>query len=366
MHKKLLTLAFSLLVWLSPITINAQTLELQAVEDFINLDSGEVPYYLDLAGTRNALAINAAKEEYREKFARAEYEFLGSDGLYDITIHALGEIDGDGEYRLLVNGLEIGAAINPPVDEDYKVIEHTFEGVALTFASIIAVESNAVSNGIIPEGDGYAFARGRWRSLHITPSSNDSVSQNNSVDLGITLNAVGSEFTQDQSTTFFMSVINLSSEHAATNAVIDVVLPASVEFEASADCSASATGARCFLPELSASESLSLSFMARLIDNGEFEITASVTADQTETDNNNNSATVTLSVTEAVATESDDTETDGTDNIDNSTNGTTNANTSANVSTNVVEELDAEAGAAWALLFVLLISYWRRFKLVAR
>jgi hypothetical protein len=353
MHNQLLTLAFSLLFWLAPTAITAQTLELQAVEDFINLDSGEVPYYLDLAGTRNALAINAAKEEYREKFARAEYEFLGSDGLYDLTIHALGEIDGDCEYRLLVNGIEIGAAINPPVDEDYKVIEHTFKGVALNFASIIAVESNAVSNGIIPEGDGYAFARGRWRSLFITPSSDDSVSQDFNVDLGLTLDVIGSELTQNQSTTFFISTINLSSESAATNAVVDIELPASVEFEASAECTASATGARCFLPELPASESLSLSFVGRLIDSGDVAITASVMADQTDPDNNNNSPSINISVAEAAAAEPDDTVTDQTDNTNDSTDATTTEETSA--------ESDTAAGAAWALLFILMICRCRRY-----
>jgi hypothetical protein len=358
MHNQLLTLAFSLLFWLAPTAITAQTLELQAVEDFINLDSGEVPYYLDLAGTRNALAINAAKEEYREKFARAEYEFLGSDGLYDLTIHALGEIDGDCEYRLLVNGIEIGAAINPPVDEDYKVIEHTFKGVALNFASIIAVESNAVSNGIIPEGDGYAFARGRWRSLFITPSSDDSVSQDFNVDLGLTLDVIGSELTQNQSTTFFISTINLSSESAATNAVVDIELPASVEFEASAECTASATGARCFLPELPASESLSLSFVGRLIDSGDVAITASVMADQTDPDNNNNSPSIAITVAEAVATDPDDSVTDQTDNsgdgMDSSTTeDTTTEDTSA--------ESDTAAGATWVLLLILMICRCRRY-----
>jgi len=349
MRNKLFILACSLLYWLAPAASYAQTIELQAVEDFINLDSGEVPYYLDLAGSRNALAINAAREEYRGKFARAEYEFLGSDGLYDITIKALGEIDGDCEYRLLVNGVEIGAAINPPVAEDYQVIEHTFVGVSLNFASTIAVESNAVSNGIIPEGDGFAFARGRWRSLVIAPSSDDSVSQNNTVDLGLTINAVGDELTQGQTTTFFINAINLSADNAATNAVVEIDLPESIEFAASANCIQSASGALCFLPELSASQSQTVSFMGRLANSGDFDIAVLVTADQTDTDNDNNNATITISVSEEMPVQSNDTETD-TDQMDNSTNN------------NSAAEADANGGAIGFLLFALMTTCYRRYR----
>lgn len=36
----------------------------------------------------------------------------------------------------------------------------------------IAIESNSHTNGLIPEGDGTAWARGRWSELSIKPSNN--------------------------------------------------------------------------------------------------------------------------------------------------------------------------------------------------
>ena len=62
--------AFALLVSLTASgLLYAETITLQALDDFPSIDAGEVPYTAE--NVRDALQINAAVEEYRDKFARA-------------------------------------------------------------------------------------------------------------------------------------------------------------------------------------------------------------------------------------------------------------------------------------------------------
>ena len=87
----------------------AQSVVLQAI-DFPDIAEGAVPYYID--DNRSALAIDAAIVEYRNKFARAVDTFEGESGFYDLSLVTLGEIDGEGEYRVLINGTVIGHVTN--------------------------------------------------------------------------------------------------------------------------------------------------------------------------------------------------------------------------------------------------------------
>jgi len=100
------------------------TLVYDATTDFPAIGAGEVPYYVDAA--RNALAINASVVAYRDKFARATTTFDGAAGRYDVTITALGEVDGECSYRLLVNGTLIGTKQNVRVATDYGAQNHIF------------------------------------------------------------------------------------------------------------------------------------------------------------------------------------------------------------------------------------------------
>jgi len=269
-------------------TCQAQSLELQAISDFTNFDSGEVPYYLDIAGDRKVLAINAAIPEYRDRFARAEHEFIGADGLYDITINALGEIDGDGMYRLLVNGIVLGAAVNSPVSVDYTIIEHTFKGIALTSPATIGVESSAVSNNKIPEGDGYAFARGRWKSVTINPSESVSVEPAASTDLAISLSTLNSKLISGNEVPFIATVVNASAETTATSPTIEFQLPDGIEFVSSETCVANATGARCALPQLAPNDTGSVALTTTLLKEGWQSVSASVASAQSDSDRSNN------------------------------------------------------------------------------
>ena len=322
-----------------PVSLNAQSIELQAISDFTNRESGAVPYYLDIAGQRNVLAIDAAIPEYRNKFARAEHEYIGPEGIYDITINAMGEIDGDGTYRLLINGIVQGVAVNPPVSVDYTIIEHTFPSIALSMETMIAVESNAVSNDTIPEGDGYAFARGRWQSVVLSaPDDTSTVVTDNAIDLALDLSTVEGLAQDGTQIPIIVSVINQSETTTATTPVISFDLPEGVEFANGDLCSAIRTGVQCELPEIAPGEITNTSFNVDITQAGWLSISAAISSDQADTERSNNTATLAFESSAADgsdATNSEnntDTNTDATNQPDNQTVPDTDSTTQGNLS----------------------------------
>ncbi|WP_162555728.1 T9SS type A sorting domain-containing protein [Reichenbachiella versicolor] len=152
---------------------------LNALEDFndLNID-GFVPAYKDEG--RKALAVNAGT--YKEMFAAATTIFSGNKGIYDITITTVKEEDGESTYRLRISGQLIGEFQNPETEIDMEATTHTFDNVVLKEGDVIQVEFNSTSNGKIPEGDAFAFARGRWRQLHITCGSIECPEDENCID----------------------------------------------------------------------------------------------------------------------------------------------------------------------------------------
>lgn len=146
-----------------------------AVRDFPKTDGGEVPYKVPPKDAwRQVLSINAGVPAYRDKFARAEKIYEGETGTFDVTIVTLTEFDGECVYRLLVDGKVVGTFTNPRVGEagDFKEYRHTWKGVELKSGVKLAVESNTASNDLIPEGDGFAWARGRWSQIELSPVAN--------------------------------------------------------------------------------------------------------------------------------------------------------------------------------------------------
>ena len=138
-----------------------------AIKDFKDKNDGEVPLYVDKK--RKAVAINAAKESYRGKWAKASIAFKGKSGKYDLTITTLTEEDGECTYKLFINDKEVGKYQNPRVkkDKDSEPNKHTWKGITVNAGDKISVASNSHSNGIIPENGAFAWARGRWRQLEL-------------------------------------------------------------------------------------------------------------------------------------------------------------------------------------------------------
>lgn len=149
------------------ISPSAQSVTLDATEDFSVLNAGEVPYYIDKGN--DALGIDARKIEYRNLFARATTPFVGSSNLYDVTFTYMTEEDGEPLYRLLVNnqvvGTYRGAYIGKDSAKDLQPNTHVWRGISLNPKDEIAIESASHTNGEIPENGGTAWARGRWQSL---------------------------------------------------------------------------------------------------------------------------------------------------------------------------------------------------------
>ncbi|MDO6693317.1 hypothetical protein Q4574_08475 [Aliiglaciecola sp. 3_MG-2023] len=144
--------------------ISDYTRILYATEAFTIERTGEVPYYRHKA--ENALAINAVNTHYRNKFAYADYTVEAKEaGMQTLTLVTLAEIDGESTYTVSINGQEIGRFTNPKTLEDYQEIYFHLHQVNLNKGDRIRVASKAVTNGKIPENNGTAFARGRWRAL---------------------------------------------------------------------------------------------------------------------------------------------------------------------------------------------------------
>ncbi|MGJ8639691.1 MAG: PKD domain-containing protein [Opitutaceae bacterium] len=162
---------------------NPESFDYIALNDFTlsPAENGRAVYYEDTS--RNALAIDASNAAYQNKFARAEMTFSGRGGSYDVTIKALKEYDGECTYRLYVNGVLVGEKTNDRVSEaeDFDPQDHLFKNISIPAGATVAVESDVASNGLIPEGDAYAWARGRWRSMQIVTTT--------SINNGITVNA---------------------------------------------------------------------------------------------------------------------------------------------------------------------------------
>jgi len=151
----------------APTESDAGATVLAAMTDFHFAVSGEfVPGYKD--ERQRAMAIDAAR--YPGKFAAAESEFQGQAGIHDLVLTTLTETDGESSYRLLVAGKKVGEVQNPESFSDYGKVTHRFNAIALKSGDAIRVEFNSASNGKMPEGNGFAFSRGRWRSVTILAS----------------------------------------------------------------------------------------------------------------------------------------------------------------------------------------------------
>ncbi|MEM1157902.1 MAG: putative Ig domain-containing protein [Verrucomicrobiota bacterium] len=150
----------------------AQTSYSVTATSISDLSSGNAPFSVD--SVRGALQIDAANESYRDEWARATVSPGLSAGLYDIKVTAMQETDGESPYQVLVNGFVVGTKINDyifnTVIPDYTEQEHIFANVYIPAGATISVESQAVTNGEIPEGGGTAYSRGRWTMLDIQPA----------------------------------------------------------------------------------------------------------------------------------------------------------------------------------------------------
>lgn len=144
---------------------NIEKLIYQAFFDFEYVSkNNNVPFYKDKP--RICLAINAV--EYKDKFSTAVTTFRGKSGLYDIKFTSMKETDGESTYSIKINGKQIGEFQNPATEIDYELNHYSLSKIYIQNGQLIEIDFNSHSNGIIPEGEGFAYSRGRWRAIEFS------------------------------------------------------------------------------------------------------------------------------------------------------------------------------------------------------
>ncbi|RED49271.1 hypothetical protein [Seonamhaeicola aphaedonensis] len=147
--------------------VKSDTFVLNSINDFKIDDDAEAVYYQEKK--RGTLAINAAKIELRDKWASASLYFEGETGYYSAELNTITENDGESNYEFYVNGRILKALVNPETSESFKEVKLKIGKLFLKKGDKIKVASKAVTNGKIPENDGTAWSRGRWKSLILSP-----------------------------------------------------------------------------------------------------------------------------------------------------------------------------------------------------
>ena len=149
-----------------PSTIN-NTIVLQALKDFKVDTTSAAVYYKERK--RGTLAIRANKKNQRNKLALAKTKFQGETGYYHAVLHTLAENDGESTYKIYTNKSELKTVKNPAVADGFKDTKLSLGVVFFKKNGILKIGSKAATNGKIPEHEGTAWSRGRWRSLTLTP-----------------------------------------------------------------------------------------------------------------------------------------------------------------------------------------------------
>ena len=183
----------------------------------------------------------------------AEITYNGSDADVTFSVKAVGEPDGECTYEIFVNEVKVGenqatrihgTSVAPYTYEDLPINTET---IALKKGDVIRVTSNQVSNNLVPEGDGFATARGRWVSVDIcgegvVPPAAESVSfsdlppafstsdlnipfkvnytVNEARDINVAIKTPGDEFVKNKTITV---------QKGSGTEIITVVLDAAVE-----------------------------------------------------------------------------------------------------------------------------------------
>ncbi|WP_375586265.1 hypothetical protein [Cyclobacterium xiamenense] len=127
---------------------------------------GFSPAYYDKV--RGAIAINTV-EQPTDQWAAASTLFGEETGMYTIRFTSLLESDGESTYMLRIDGKKVMEFQNPRIHgkgmSEYAPHEVRVADVPIETGSLIQVEFLPHSNGLVPEGEGFGFARARWKSI---------------------------------------------------------------------------------------------------------------------------------------------------------------------------------------------------------
>jgi len=145
----------------------------RAVESFQAVtDSDFAPFYREQSSPQSSehgVAIDTVRHAGRA--AAAEMVYPGEPGNFTLHLTAVAEEDGESTYHIVVNGRALEQRRNPAVAEKRVRVEHRWGPHFLKKGDRIRIVFAGATNGKIPERGGTAWARGRWRSLSITPAA---------------------------------------------------------------------------------------------------------------------------------------------------------------------------------------------------
>ena len=280
----LLSLAFSLAAGGK---LSAETITLNALDSFSSVEDGAIAYQRN--EERGSLFIDTTATGFEGQFARATTSFTGTGGNYEFTLTTLAEAAGQSTYRIMVNGVIAGTASNELTTENFAVQQHTFTDVFVPTGATLSVESNAASNGLVPQDAGFAYASGHWQSLVV---QNDAVDA--TVDLQLSATVTETDLRAGDTFTININAENASDLTTATSPLIAIQLPATIDFAPPAECvlRSASTTLTCELPEIGPQQSAQLSIPAVINATGQISIDVSVNADQSDADITNNQSTV--------------------------------------------------------------------------
>ena len=136
-------------------------------------------------GGRNAVQINTVQQP-TDEWAAATGTFKGEAGTYDVVFTSLQETDGECSYKVYVDDNMIIDFTNPRIHgtafPDYTPYLVGVRDIVLQENSALKVEYLSNSNGLVPEGNAYGYARARWRSLTFGDCETDDVDRWYSTD----------------------------------------------------------------------------------------------------------------------------------------------------------------------------------------
>jgi len=104
----------------------------------------------------------AAINPDQRKEAAVKFTAPAANGRYRVTLHAVGENDGNSWYEVLVGGRSLGTFTCPPSKEMFEegpAFTHTWPDVAVNRSDIVEVRARVASN------DGKENSRARWSKL---------------------------------------------------------------------------------------------------------------------------------------------------------------------------------------------------------
>ena len=114
------------------------------------------------------LAVNP--EKHRDGAAARTFPF--PTGVYNVTLRAVGESDGQSTYQLSIDGEELGDFKCPMANEMFAEgpkFNKTWKSVAVTEGAVISVNSQ------IGSADGQEYSRARWAAVEFQPADNDTL-----------------------------------------------------------------------------------------------------------------------------------------------------------------------------------------------